>query len=110
MKRDFTCINDIVNGVCAVLNSPPKKDFNIYNIGASAPVALMDFISEIEKSAGKTAIKELHAMQPGDVVETYADISDFAKDYDYHPAVGIKEGVGQFVEWYLHYYQKGTYN
>ena len=100
MKRDFTYIDDIVNGVCAVLNTPPKKDFSVYNIGASAPVALIDFISEIEKAAGKTAIKELHAMQPGDVVETYADVSEFARDYNYQPAVGIEEGVAHFVKWY----------
>ena len=103
MKRDFTYIDDIVNGVCAVLNSPPKKMYNIYNIGASAPVALMDFIAEIEKAAKKTATKEMHAMQPGDVVETYADVSGFTRDYDYHPSVGIEEGVKQFVEWYLRY-------
>ena len=104
MKRDFTYIDDIVNGVCAVLNSPPQKSCNIYNIGASAPVSLMDFISEIEKAAEKMAVKEMHAMQPGDVVETYADVSGLAKDYDYRPSVGIEEGVARFVKWYKSVY------
>ena len=86
--------------VCTVLNFPPKKMYNIYNIGASAPVPLMDFITEIEKAAGKTAIKEMCAMQPGDVVETYADVSGFVRDYNYNPSIGIEEGVANFVKWY----------
>jgi UDP-glucuronate 4-epimerase len=119
MQRDFTYIDDIVEGVIRVLDRPPAGDrswsgdrpdpatsrapYRIYNIGNHNPVRLMDFIAEIEKAVGMTATKNLLPIQPGDVPATYADIDDLARDVGFHPTTPIGVGIPRFVEWYLKY-------
>lgn len=107
MRRDFTYIDDIIEGLMKIIAHPSKKEipFYIYNIGNSAPVELMDFISVIEKTAGKTAVKQMMGMQPGDVVCTYADTSRLEEDFGYKPATSIEEGIGKFYDWYVKYFQ-----
>jgi UDP-glucuronate 4-epimerase len=83
--------------------------FIIYNIGASNPVKLIDFITTIESALGKETKKEMLPMQLGDVKSTYADISDTQIDLNYMPRVLLKDGIKQFVEWYLRYYQGSTH-
>jgi len=120
MKRDFTYIDDIVEGVVRVIDSPPTGDpewsgaspdpsrsrapYRLYNIGNSSPVELMDFIEAIEKSLGKKARKNMLPMQPGDVPATWADVSDLAEDFDYKPQTPVQEGVDHFVKWYREFY------
>ena len=88
------------------LPSADPIPFYIYNIGNSAPVELMDFISVIEKTAGKTAIKQMMGMQPGDVVCTYADTGRLEKDFGYKPSTSIEEGIQKFYDWYVGYFNK----
>ncbi|MFW6371953.1 MAG: NAD-dependent epimerase [Bacteroidota bacterium] len=109
LYRDFTYIDDIVEGIVNVLNGIPNNQppYKVYNIGNSSPVKLMDFIHTIEKALGKEAIKEYKQMQPGDVYKTYADVSDLETDFNYHPDTPIEKGVGRFVEWYKSYYKTG---
>lgn len=102
MQRNFTYIDDIVNGVIKVLNRPEK--YEIYNIGNDKAEKLMDFINEIEKNTGKTAIKEFLPMQPGDVVATVADISKISK-LGYKPKTDIQDGIKNFISWYKDYYK-----
>lgn len=102
MQRNFTYIDDIVNGVIRVLNTPKK--YEIYNIGNNKAEKLMDFINEIEKNTGKTAKKEFLPMQPGDVVATVADISKIS-ELGYEPDTDIQEGIRNFVSWYREYYK-----
>ena len=109
MKRDFTYIDDIVTGVENILCNPPAQDENgaaykIYNIGNHKPEKLMDYISVLEKCLGKEAKKEFLPMQPGDVYETYADVSELMKDFDFKPSTTIEEGLSRFAEWFLQYY------
>ncbi len=120
MKRDFTYIDDIVEGVVRVIDNPPKgKDswsgakpdpscskapYKVYNIGNSSPVQLMDFISAIEKSIGKTAEKNMLPLQAGDVPATWADVTDLQEDLDYKPNTSIEHGVEQFIKWYREFY------
>jgi len=120
MQRDFTYIDDIVEGVVRVIDNPAKahpnwdhKDpsistapYKIYNIGNNNPVKLMDFIEAIEKKLGKEIKKNMLPIQAGDVPATYADVSDLIEDLDYKPATPIQEGVDKFVEWYLDFFQK----
>lgn len=107
MRRDFTYIDDIIEGLMKIIAHPSEEEipFYIYNIGNSAPVELMDFISVIEKTAGKTAVKQMMGMQPGDVVCTYADTSRLEEDFGYKPATSIEEGIGKFYDWYVRYFQ-----
>ena len=110
MYRDFTYIDDIVKGVENILCNPPSIGpkgalYKIYNIGNNKPEKLMDFIETLEKCLGKTAVKEYLPMQPGDVYQTYADVSDLMRDYDFKPYTSIEEGLGKFVEWYREYYK-----
>jgi len=118
MKRDFTYIDDIVEGVVRVIDNPPRSDekwdgrasrsiapYRVYNIGNGSPVKLMDFIEAIEETLGKKAKKNLLPMQPGDVPRTYADTTDLEKELGYKPNTDIKEGIKKFVEWYLEYYE-----
>ncbi|MBC8441666.1 MAG: NAD-dependent epimerase [Deltaproteobacteria bacterium] len=121
MKRDFTYIDDIVEGVVRVMNTIPKADpdwtsdtpnpssscvpYKLYNIGNNQPVALMAFIEAIEKAIGKKAIKEYLPLQAGDVPATYADVSDLIKDTSFKPATPIVEGINNFVKWYKEYYE-----
>lgn len=110
MLRDFTYIDDIVTGVENILCNPPAKDENgaaykIYNIGNNKPEKLMDYIAVLEKCLGREAKKEFLPMQPGDVYETYADVSELMKDYGFKPSTSIGEGLSRFAEWFLEYYQ-----
>jgi UDP-glucuronate 4-epimerase len=84
--------------------SSSPAPYRIYNIGNSKPVKLLDFIEAIEQKTGKTAIKNLLPMQPGDIRRTYADISALREDLGYNPSTTVKEGVGRFVDWYREYY------
>ena len=106
LSRDFTYIDDIVNGVEKTIlqEQPDQKKYSLYNIGNGSPVQLMDFIKAIEKSTGKTAQKEMLPMQPGDVEKTWADTKDLERDYAYKPDTDIQIGVDRFVEWYKGYY------
>jgi UDP-glucuronate 4-epimerase len=104
MRRDFTYIDDIVDGICKVIEMAPKGA-RIYNIGNSQPVDLMDFIALMEKSIGKPAIKEMLPMQPGEVYETYADTTALSKDTGYQPSTPLPKGVEKFLQWYLQYYR-----
>ena len=121
MQRDFTYIDDIVEGVVRVMNTIPTADpdwtsdtpnpssscvpYKLYNIGNNQPVALMAFIEAIEKAIGKKAIKEYLPLQAGDVPATYADVSDLIKDTGFKPATPIVEGINNFVKWYKEYYK-----
>ena len=105
LSRDFTYIDDIVEGIMRILPHPSTEEIpaRVYNIGNSAPVRLMDFISVIEKVTGKHAVKQMLEMQPGDVYCTYADISRLQQDFGYRPSVGIEEGIRRFYDWFLDY-------
>ena len=111
MYRDFTYIDDIVSGVENILCNPPEKDekgaaSRLYNIGNHQPVKLMEFIETLEKCLGRTACKEFLPMQPGDVYQTYADVSGLMRDYDFKPDTSIEDGLRQFVAWYREYYKE----
>lgn len=121
MLRDFTYIDDIVEGVTRVIENPAKSDlswngktgrpstssapYKIYNIGNNSPVKLMDFITAIEIKLGKTINKNFMPIQAGDVPATYADVTDLVTDLDYKPATPIQEGIDKFVDWYLEFFQ-----
>ena len=107
MQRDFTYIDDIVEGVIKVIPNPPisHAPYRLYNIGNNNPVELMRLIEIIEECLGKKAIKNLLPMQLGDVKATYADIDDLTRDVDFKPSTSIEEGVRRFVEWYKWYYR-----
>jgi UDP-glucuronate 4-epimerase len=121
MSRDFTYIDDVVEGVVRVLAEAPQPDprwdgeapnpasspapYRVYNIGNGAPVELMDFIAELEQALGKTAEKRYLPMQPGDVPKTYADTGGLEQDYGYRPQTGIRQGVRQFIDWFRDYYR-----
>lgn len=110
MYRDFTYVDDIVEGIENILCNPPKEDakgarYKVYNIGNNKPEKLMDYISTLEQCLGVEAKKEYYPMQPGDVYQTYADVSDLMNDYGFKPDTSIKEGLGRFVEWYREYYK-----
>lgn len=120
MQRDFTYIDDIIEGVVRVLARVPGGDgrwnadapdpgisyapYRLYNIGNNQPVALLDFIAAIEKALGREAVKEMYPMQAGDVPATYADIDDLIRDVGFRPATPIGEGIRRFVAWYREYY------
>ena len=105
MSRDFTYIDDIVEGIVKVILNP--SDFKVYNIGQNAPVSLMEFIETIEKALGKKAEKNFMPMQDGDVVSTYADVSGLMNDFGYKPDTELKDGIDEFVKWYREFYSKG---
>jgi UDP-glucuronate 4-epimerase len=107
LYRDFTYIDDIVEGIAKVIHKSPENNppYNIYNIGNSSPVKLLDFIETIEKALGKEAVKEFHDMQPGDVYKTYADVSELEKNFGYAPHTSLKNGIGKFVNWYKSFYK-----
>ena len=106
MERDFTYIDDIVNGVTKIIerNIDSREHYKIYNIGNNKTESLQDFITTIEKALGKEAIKEMYPMQQGDVPRTFADISELIKIYSFKPTTKIKDGLKQFVNWYKLYY------
>jgi len=123
MRRDFTYIDDVVEGVSNVTFAPPQFDpewsgesldpatswppYRIYNIGNNQSVELEHFIEVLEQSLGKRATKEYYALQPGDVPNTYADVDDLVRDAGYNPKTTIEEGIPIFVEWYKAYYETG---
>ena len=97
MMRDFTYIDDIVNGIVAAINM--CNGFNIYNLGESRPITVNNLIMEIEKSLGKKAIRQSLPRQPGDVERTFADITKSVKELGYHPSTSIQAGLASFVAW-----------
>jgi UDP-glucuronate 4-epimerase len=109
MSRDFTYIDDIVDGIIKVIDNP-SKNFNIYNIGNNSPVQLLDFIETLEASIGKKAEKNFLPMQDGDVVSTYADVSGLINDFGYKPNTKLSEGIERFVKWYKGFYLKKDSN
>tara|TARA_B100000035_G_scaffold306559_2_gene308757 strand:- start:591 stop:1598 length:1008 start_codon:yes stop_codon:yes gene_type:complete len=118
-KRDFTYIDDIVEGIIKVIDKPAKANqdwdsknpdpssssapFRVYNIGNNKPEHLMDYIEALEISLGKKAIKELLPLQPGDIPNTHANVDEFVKHFGYKPSTSIKEGVESFAKWYKKY-------
>ena len=108
LSRDFTYIDDIVKGVVSTLtkNSKDKSLYKLYNIGNSSPVKLMDFINSIEKITGIKVEKEMLPMQAGDVNQTWADVSQLQKDYDYKSSTSVDSGIEAFVNWYKSYFNK----
>lgn len=114
MKRDFTYIDDIVEGIVRVMHHIPKADpegttkapYKVYNIGNNSPVSLLRFIEVIEECLGKQAEKNLLPMQPGDVPTTYADVTDLMNDVGFKPETPIEVGIQRFVDWYREYYSK----
>ncbi|MDJ0843662.1 NAD-dependent epimerase [Crocosphaera sp.] len=111
MKRDFTYIDDIIEGIIRVMNKIPQSDKNlsvpykIYNIGNNQPVELGHFIEVLEDCVGKKAIKEFLPMQPGDVPMTYANVDALIKDVGFQPNTSLEIGLEKFVSWYRDYYQ-----
>jgi UDP-glucuronate 4-epimerase len=119
-RRDFTYIDDIVEGIIRVLDrpAPPNVDWSganpdsgssfapwrVYNIGNNNPVELLTFIKAIEKAVGKSAVMELLPLQPGDVPDTYADVDSLVDEFNYKPETSIEDGIGKFVSWYLDYF------
>ncbi|GAB6420543.1 NAD-dependent epimerase [Bacillus luti] len=105
MYRDFTYIDDIVDGIIKLLENSPvlnnkELPYKVYNIGNNKPVKLLDFIQAIESAVGKEAVKEYYPMQPGDVYQTYADVSDLINDVGFKPDTPIQEGINKFVDWF----------
>jgi len=121
-RRDFTYIDDIVEGVMRVLDKQAEPNLSwdnkspdpgssiapwrVYNIGNSRPVELMDFIAAIEEALGKRAEIELLPQQPGDVLDTYADVTALVDEFGYKPETSVQQGVVKFVEWYLRYHSE----
>ncbi|WP_299113634.1 NAD-dependent epimerase [uncultured Winogradskyella sp.] len=111
MERDFTYVDDIVEGVVRIIEKPTtirvenKELYKVYNIGNNNSVKLLDFIKEIEFNLDKTAEKNMLPIQPGDVERTWADVDQLIKDFDYRPNTSIKKGVKSFVDWYKDYYK-----
>ncbi len=122
MRRDFTYIDDIVEGLLRVACNVPGRDpawssaapvpgtsgvapYRVYNIGNNEPVELLDFIAAIESAIGRRAEKNFLPMQAGDVPETYADVSDLLRDVGFRPSTSVAVGIGRFVEWYRAYYR-----
>jgi len=120
MQRDFTYIDDIVEGVVRVIDNPAKSNpnwsgqnpdpgtssapYRVYNIGNNEPVRLLDFIEAIEKALGKTIEKNMLPIQPGDVPSTYADVTDLVEELGYRPATPVQEGINRFVAWYREFF------
>ena len=107
MERDFTYIDDIVNGVTKIIekNIDSREHYKIYNIGNNKTESLQDFIKTIEEAIGKKAIKEMHPMQQGDVPRTFADVDELIKDYKYSPSTNISSGIDTFIGWFNSYYK-----
>ena len=120
MERDFTYIDDVVDGIIKLIphipvansewdeetdsNSSSWAPYKIYNIGNNSPVMLLEFINIIEKYLGIEAKKIFMDMQPGDVVRTYADVNDLERDINFKPSTPLEDGIGKFVRWYKEYY------
>ncbi|WP_373519951.1 NAD-dependent epimerase [Pricia sp.] len=108
MERDFTFVDDIVEGVARIIEKPvtDRKPYEIYNIGNNNAVKLSEFIEAIEHHIGKKAEKEMLPMQPGDVARTWANVDSLIADYDYRPNTSVNDGVRAFVAWYQQYYKR----
>ncbi len=113
MRRDFTYIDDIAQGTIQVLDHVPQADacpnglpYKVYNIGCGHPVPLMDFISEIERNLGREAEKIFLPMQPGDVVQTYADTTRLETEIGYKPRVTLAEGISRFIGWFREWQER----
>jgi len=120
MQRDFTYIDDIIEGVVRIMGKLPVPDpawsgnrpdpgtsyapYRIYNIGNNSPVRLMEFIAVLERVLGREATKEFRELQPGDVISTYADVDDLERDIGFKPKTSIEEGIRRFVKWYKEFY------
>ncbi len=107
LHRDFTYIDDIIDGIIRVMDKPDKTGYALYNIGNNNPAHLLEFISTIEKYTGKTAKKELLPMQKGDVYKTYADIEALSSAVGYQPSTDIDKGIEEYVKWFTKYYKNG---
>ena len=107
MERDFTYIDDIVNGVIKIIekNIDKREHYKIYNIGNNKTESLEDFIRTIEQAFGKEAIKKMYPMQKGDVPKTFANVDELIRDYEYSPSTDIKLGIENFINWFLKYYK-----
>jgi UDP-glucuronate 4-epimerase len=121
MQRDFTYVDDIVEGIMRVIDKPAKPNpdwdrknpdpatssapYRLYNIGNSSPVKLTNFIEALENAIGKKAIKNMLPMQLGDVVSTDADMGDLEHDFSYHPKTDIQTGINAFITWFREFYQ-----
>ena len=103
-QRDFTYIDDIIEGIMCVVDTPPTENYRLYNIGNSQPEQLLTFVETLEKYLGKTAIKNLLPMQAGDVQDTYADMDGMKRDFNYSPKTSLDEGLEKFVQWYKSFY------
>ncbi len=121
LERDFTYIDDIVEGIINVIDSPDRKNqlsedpnqhqtanYSIYNIGNGNPIKLMDFIDILETALNKKAKKEFLPMQPGDVLKTFADIEALKHDFGFAPKTTLKKGIAEFAKWYKTYYEKAS--
>lgn len=109
MLRDFTYIDDIITGIADILPNPPADNgkgakYKIYNIGNNKPEKLMYFVETLEDALGRKAVKEFLPMQPGDVYQTYADVSDLINNFGFKPETPLKTGLERFVEWFKKYY------
>jgi UDP-glucuronate 4-epimerase len=116
MRRDFTYVDDVVEAIVRLIDRPPQGNtawtgdapdpassaapWKIYNIGNNRPEELMQVVALLEKEFGRTAIKEMLPMQPGDVPATYADVDDLARDVGFKPATSIEEGIARFSKWF----------
>ena len=121
-RRDFTYIDDIVEGMIKVIDRPAASEerwdsinpdpatstapYKIYNIGNNNPIELIDYINALEVSLGKKGNKELLPIQPGDVPGTYADVDDLVEQFDFKPGTALQEGIDNFTIWYKEYYNK----
>ena len=118
MRRDFTYISDIINGIILILNSSKNYDvksdlnpsvskaqFRIFNIGKNTPVKLMDFISEIEKQLNIKAKINFMPLQPGDVIKSHANVDELINEFDYKPKISVQYGIEKFLNWYKEYYK-----
>jgi UDP-glucuronate 4-epimerase len=120
MERDFTYIDDIVEGMYRIMQKIPVGNekwsglapdpssslapYRLYNIGNNNPVKLLEFINAIEKITGKKAVKKMMPIQSGDVVKTWADVSDLKNDFSFAPVTSVEEGINKFIQWYLSFY------
>ena len=120
-QRDFTYIDDIVEGVLRVLDQPASSNLNwssskpdpsssnapwkVYNLGNNKPVKLMDYIEALEKALGKKAKKEYLPIQPGDVPNTWANVDELVKQFDYQPNTSVEKGITKFTHWFKEYYK-----
>lgn len=110
MKRDFTYVDDIITGIMNIIPNPPKTDedgarYSLYNIGNNHPEDLETFVRTLEEALGRTTERKYLPMQPGDVPQTYADVSDLIRDFDFKPDTSLKDGLGRFAQWFIEYYE-----